>query len=65
MADKFLVVLFTVVGLTIINGAMACAIAIFSPEPARPMQTELFKICCTVFQTGVGAIIGMLSAHAL
>jgi hypothetical protein len=65
MADRFLIVLSTVVGLTLFNGGVACAIALFSPEPAKPMQTELFKICSTVFQTGVGAIIGMLSAHAL
>ena len=65
MADRFLIVLSTVVVLTVINGGVACAIAIFSPDPAKPMQTELFKICCTAFQTCVGAIIGMLSAHAL
>lgn len=65
MADKFLIVLFTVVGLTVINGGMACAIAIFSPDPAKPMQNDLFKVYCTAFQTGVGVIIGMLSAHAL
>jgi hypothetical protein len=64
MADRFHVVLFTVVGLTVACGAVACVLAIFTSEPAHPMEQELFKTCSAVFQTGVGAIFGMLTAHA-
>src|SRR5258708_40307617 len=63
--DRFFVVLFTVLGLTLASGVTACAMALICPDPARPMQTELFKACVAIFQTGVGAIIGLLGGHGL
>ena len=65
MADKFNLILAAVLSLTLISGATASAIAVTSPDPARPMQAELFKACLAIFQTGVGAIIGLLGGHAL
>lgn len=66
VTDKFFITLFTVLALTLISGATACLIAIKCPDPAgRPMQAELFKSCLAIFQTGVGAIIGLLGGHAL
>jgi hypothetical protein len=65
MPDRFTIVFLAVLWLTMLCGATACIIALRTKEPAQPMQTELFKTCCAIFQTGVGAIIGLLGGHAL
>jgi hypothetical protein len=65
MADKFDLILSCVLGLTLLSGATASALALKSAEPAKPMQAELFKVSLGIFQTGVGAIIGLLGGHAL
>jgi hypothetical protein len=65
MPDKFIIVLVSVLWLTMLCGITACVIAMKSKEPVQQMQAELFKTCCSVFQTGVGAIIGLLGGHAL
>jgi hypothetical protein len=65
MENRFLMVLCTVVGITLICGGTACVIAIWSPAPANPMVMEFFKTSNALFHTGVGAIIGLLGANTL
>jgi len=65
MEKRFTIILMTVVGMTLLCAGIACAIALLSPEPARPMMTDLFKTCTILFHTGVGAIIGLLGGHAM
>ena len=66
MSDRFVLVLFTVLAVTLLCGAVAVFIAWQNPDPAqRPMQAKLFEQCMAIFQTGVGAIIGLLGGHAL
>jgi hypothetical protein len=65
MDQRFIIILTTVVGITLLCGGIACAIALLSPDPARPMMAELFRTCTTLFHTGVGAIIGLLGGHSL
>lgn len=66
MADRFNVVLFTVLGVTLLCGTVATLIAWQSPDAStKPMQAKLFETCMTLFHTEVGAIIGLLGGHAI
>lgn len=65
MADKFLIVFFTTVILTVLSGATAVLIAGFGHEPAPPMAHELFNSTLGLFDAGVGAIIGLLGGAKL
>jgi len=65
MEQRFKLILFTVLGVTLLCGALALITALVTPEPAPPMVADLFKTCTTLFHTGVGAIIGLLGGNAL
>ncbi|KJC58913.1 hypothetical protein UP10_21705 [Bradyrhizobium sp. LTSPM299] len=65
MADKFLIVFFTTVALTLVCGAVATCIAFTGHEPSPPMMTELYNTALKGFTAGVGAIIGLVSGSKL
>jgi hypothetical protein len=58
-------VFFTVVGLTLLCGAAAVSIAIFSLEPAPPMVSEVYKTSLQLFNAGMGAVLGLLGGRSL
>lgn len=65
MADKFLIVFFTTVGLTLTCGAVATTIALLGHDPSPPMMTELYNTALKLFTAGVGAIIGLVGGSKL
>lgn len=65
MADKFLIIFFTTVALTLICGAVAALIVVLGHDPAPPMMTELYNTSLKLFTAGVGAIIGLVGGSKL
>jgi hypothetical protein len=64
MADKFIIVFFTTVVLTLLCGATAALIAGFGHDPS-PMMTELYSTALKLFNAGVGAMIGLVGGARL
>ena len=66
MSDRFSLVLFTVLSLTLLCGLLATVIAWQNPNPAtHPMQVKLFDTSVALLHAGIGAIIGLLGGHAV
>ncbi|WFU44892.1 hypothetical protein QA640_21980 [Bradyrhizobium sp. CB82] len=65
MADKFLIVFFTTVTLTLVCGGVAAFIVAFGHDPGPPMMTELYNTALKLFTAGVGAIIGLVGGSKL
>ena len=66
MADRFNLVFYTTVCLTLICGAVATCIVVFgSHDPAPPMMTELYNTALKLFTAGVGAVIGLVGGSRL
>ena len=65
MFDKFQLVFFTTSAFTLLNLAVAVAIALMLPDSDSSMVTELYSTCIKLFGAGVGAILGLLGGHAL
>lgn len=65
VADKFLIVFFTTVALTLVCGAVATSIAVFARDPAPPMIAEVYNTSLKLFNAGVGAIIGLIGGSHL
>ena len=57
-AFKFKHIFFTVVGLTLLSGGTALWLA--SQDQLSPQQTQVFESCSTTWQTGIGAVFGLL-----
>jgi hypothetical protein len=60
--SAFKLVFFTVVGLTLVSGGTAVGLA--SQEPLTPQQVRVFESCQTTWQTGIGAVVGLLGGKA-
>jgi hypothetical protein len=65
MVDKFRIVFFTTVALTMVCGAAAASIVVLGHDPAPPMMTELYNTALKLFTAGVGAIIGLVGGSKL
>jgi hypothetical protein len=65
MADKFLIIFFTTVALTVLCGSVAVSIVFLGHDPAPPMMTELYNTALKLFTAGVGAIIGLVGGSKL
>ncbi|MDE5446959.1 hypothetical protein GWG65_37635 [Bradyrhizobium sp. CSA207] len=65
MSDKFLIVFFTTVALTLVCGCAAASVVVFGHDPGPPMMTELYNTALKLFTAGVGAIIGLVGGSKL
>jgi hypothetical protein len=65
MADRFILVFFTTVTITLVCGGVAASIVVLAHDPAPPMMTELYNTALKLFTAGVGAIIGLVGGSKL
>jgi hypothetical protein len=61
--SAFKLVFFTVVGFTLVSGGTALGLA--SQEQLTPQQVRVFESCQTTWQTGIGAVVGLLGGKAV
>jgi hypothetical protein len=62
ITSTFKLVFSTVVGFTIVSGITAVGIA--SQPQLTPQQERVFETCQTTWQTGIGAVVGLLGGKA-
>jgi hypothetical protein len=65
MTDRFLVVFFTVLALTLFCASGAALISLYGPSPLPPHVDRLFSAFVELFVAGVGAIFGLLGGRAI
>jgi len=64
MIDRFLIILFTVLGLTIACGTGAVLIAFGSPSPP-PLVERAYNMLAEMCGMGAGVIFGLLGGHMI
>lgn len=62
ITSTFKLVFSTVVGFTLVSGITAVGIA--SQPQLTPQQERVFETCQTTWQTGIGAIVGLMGGKA-
>ncbi len=62
---QFKWVLIAVVGLTVLSLLAAIFLALVPDNPGSDQVAAVIKTCTTVFNAGVGAVIGLLGGKAL
>jgi hypothetical protein len=62
ITSTFKLVFGTVVGFTLISGITAVGIA--SQPQLTPQQDRVFETCQTTWQTGIGAVVGLMGGKA-
>jgi purine-cytosine permease-like protein len=63
MADKFSVILLSVVAVTILCGVLMGTIAIYGPAPQPAPIAAVFETLRALFTTGVLSIFGLLGSR--
>jgi hypothetical protein len=62
ITSSFKLVFGTVVGFTLVSGITAVGIA--SQPQITPQQERVFETCQTTWQTGIGAVVGLMGGKA-
>jgi hypothetical protein len=62
ITSTFKLVFGTVVGFTLVSGITAVGIA--SQPQLTPQQERVFETCQTTWQTGIGAVVGLMGGKA-
>jgi len=62
ITSTFKLVFGTVVGFTLVSGITAVSIA--SQPQLTPQQERVFETCQTTWQTGIGAVVGLMGGKA-
>ncbi|MBD1889322.1 hypothetical protein [Coleofasciculus sp. FACHB-SPT9] len=62
ITSTFKLVFGTVVGFTLVSGITAVVIA--SQPHLTPQQERVFETCQTTWQTGIGAVVGLMGGKA-
>jgi hypothetical protein len=62
ITSTFQLVFGTVVGFTLVSGITAVGIA--SQPQVTPQQERVFETCQTTWQTGIGAVVGLMGGKA-
>jgi hypothetical protein len=62
ITSTFKLVFGTVVGFTLVSGITAVGIA--SQQQLTPQQERVFETCQTTWQTGIGAVVGLMGGKA-
>ncbi|HEY2071227.1 MAG TPA: hypothetical protein VGG48_16845 [Rhizomicrobium sp.] len=65
MSDRFDLVFFSVLAITLLSGAAAGALAFWGPFDASPLQARFFDASLQAFVLGVGAVIGLMGRRML
>jgi hypothetical protein len=63
MSNTFNLIFGTVVGFTVISGMTAVGIA--SQPQLTSQQEQVFETCKTTWQTGIGAVVGLMGSNLL
>jgi hypothetical protein len=59
--DRFIIVFFAVVAITLACGLMCSAIALYGPDPPPPLLEKSYAAWQEGFVLGLGAIFGLLA----
>ncbi len=62
ITSTFKLVFGTVVGFTLVSGITAVGVA--SQPQLTPQQERVFETCQTTWQTGIGAVVGLMGGKA-